>query len=149
MKKWIVTILILALFPISIFAGREKEYGFVVIINPKNPVKSMTKSEVKLTYLRKINKRWPGINKNIVPVDRKDMPDFKRNFLSDLINMSAQDMSRYFTERQYMNAEMPPITFGTDEEIVDYVANNIGAIGYISIGSLTESTRNKVKVVFP
>jgi ABC-type phosphate transport system substrate-binding protein len=130
-------------------AEQENYYGLAVIINSKNPTTSMTKSEVKLTYLRKINKRWPGINKNIVPVERRDMSETKKIFLSKLINMSEQDVARYFTEREYMNAEMPPIAFATDAEIINYVANNIGAIGYINTSSLSEESRAKIKIVFP
>jgi len=42
-----------------------------IIVNKDNPVASMSAGEVKLYWLRKIKSRWPAINKNIRPVDRK------------------------------------------------------------------------------
>ena len=130
-------------------AGQGENFGLAIIVNANNTTSEMSKSEVKLIYLRKIKKRWPGINKNIIPVDRKDLPETKKIFLSKLLNMTEQDMNRYFTEREYMNAEMPPVTLSSDAEIIEYVANNIGAIGYVHTGSLNVENKTKVKVVFP
>ncbi len=129
--------------------GQDDTMGLVVIVNSANNTAALTKSEVKLTYLRKINKRWPGINKNIVPVDRRDMPETKKLFLAKLLNMSSQDMTRYFTEREYMNAEMPPVTFSSDAEIIDYVGENVGAIGYVNVNSINGDNKSKVRVVYP
>ena len=47
-----------------------------------------------------------------------------------------------------MNAEMPPIVFNNDAEIIEYVANNIGAIGYVNMNSLNSEDKLKVKIVF-
>ena len=130
-------------------AGQGENNGIVIIVNSNNTTASLSKSEVKLTYLRKVRKRWPEINKNIVPVDRKDMSESKKIFLSKLLNMTEQDMNRYFTEREYMNAEMPPLSFSSDAEIIDYVANNIGAIGYVMGSSITGENKGKIKIIYP
>ena len=118
----------------------------VVIINSGNPVVTMTASQVKLTYLRKINKRWKELNKNIVPLDRKSDNEMRKTFLKEILQLTSDEMSRYFTEREYQNAEAPPLKFTTDNEIVDYVENNIGAIGYVSKSAVTGNS--KVKIVF-
>ncbi len=137
------------LLPFGHLTSQDDNAGVVVIVNATNVTAALTKSEVKLIYLRKINKRWPGINKNIIPVDRKGMPETKKVFLSKLLNMSEQDMNRYFTEREYMNAELPPQTFANDAEIIDFVADNIGAIGYVNLSSINAENKLKVKIVYP
>ena len=141
--------LLLYFLPFGHFVGQEDNAGVVIIVNAANGTPALTQSEVKLTYLRKINKRWPGINKNILPVDRKGMPEIKKVFLSKLLNMTEQDMNRYFTEREYMNAEAPPQTFATDAEIIDFVGENIGAIGYVHASSINMENKAKVRVVYP
>ena len=142
-------LLFIAFLPLFHLSGQGENYGLSIIVNVNNTTAEMSKSEVKLTYLRKIKKRWSGINKNIIPVDRKDLCESKKIFLSKLLNMTEQDMNRYFTEREYMNAEMPPVVLSSDAEIIEYVANNIGAIGYVHSGSLNAENRVKVKVVYP
>ena len=42
-----------------------------IIVNKENTVDKLSAGEVKLYWLRKIKKRWPDLNKNIKPVDRK------------------------------------------------------------------------------
>ncbi len=142
------TWLFICFLPLLFFSGQNDKIELALIVNKNNTINTMTKSEVKLTYLRKLNKRWPGINKNIIPVDRKDISETKKIFLSKLLNMTEQDLNRYFTEREYMNAEMPPIVFNNDAEIIEYVANNIGAIGYVNMNSLNSEDKLKVKIVF-
>lgn len=126
-------------------APAHLESETVVILNADNPVATMTASQVKLTYLRKINKRWKEINKNIVPLDRKADCDTRKVFYKDVLQMSSDEVTRYFTEREYQNAEAPPLKFATDDEIIEYVENNVGAIAFVNKASV--KTGSKVKVV--
>ncbi|MDX2196005.1 MAG: hypothetical protein NW207_06275 [Cytophagales bacterium] len=119
--------------------------GLVVIVNEGNPIEKMTASQVKLNYLRKINKRWKEINKNIVPVDTKNNSDLRKSFLKDVLDMSSDEFTRHFTEREYQNAEAPPVKMSSDSEVVEYVENNIGAIGFVDKSS---TVGKKVKIVF-
>lgn len=117
-----------------------------VIVNADNPVATMTASQVKLTYLRKINKRWKELNKNIIPLDRKTDNEIRKSFLKEVLQMTSDDYSRYFTEREYANAEAPPVKLSSDDEIIEYVENNIGAIGFVSKSAIKAG--GKVKIVF-
>jgi ABC-type phosphate transport system substrate-binding protein len=120
---------------------------FAVIINGGNPVSSLTASEVKLYYLRKLKKRWPGINKNIRPVDRKTPAPEQEAFYSRVLDMSAVDVEKYFTNKQLQSAERPPDRFSVDADIISFVATEPGAIGYVNLKSLTPDAREKVKIV--
>ena len=139
----LVGLAIMAICLMSMSPNASQE--FVVIVNEANPVQNMTASQVKIIYLRKINKRWKEINKNIVPVDRKGDPDVRKTFLKDILDLTSDDFSRYFTEREYQNAEPPPIKVASDIEAIEYVESNVGAIAYVSKASIVSA---KVKVVF-
>ncbi len=117
-----------------------------VIIHADNPVSTMTSSQVKLIYLRKINKRWKELNKNIIPVDKKGDSEIRKSFLKDVLQMTSDEMTRYFTEREYQNAEAPPVKLSTEAEMVDYVENNVGAIAVVNKNSIKAGS--KVKIVF-
>ena len=118
--------------------------AMVVIVNKDNPISTLDAVQVKLYYLRKVKSRWPSINKNIKPIERKGSPEVKQSFLSKVIKMSAEDVDRYFIEKQYQKATPVPAKAGSDSEVVNYVKNNIGGIGYISKSAVTSD----VKVIY-
>jgi ABC-type phosphate transport system substrate-binding protein len=136
-------VLIVALCIASVYSVQAQEV--CVIVNAENPLATLTASQVKLAYLRKINKRWKELNKNIVPVDRKSDTDSRKKFLKDVLQMSADEVSRYFTEREYQNAEAPPVKLASDDEVVSFVENNIGAIGFVPKSAIKSGS--KVKIV--
>jgi ABC-type phosphate transport system substrate-binding protein len=131
---------------LSSYAPVQAATDFVVIVNAANPVTTLSASQVKLTYLRKINKRWKELNKNILPIDRKNDIEIRKLFLKDVLQMSPDELSRYYTEREYQNAEAPPVKLSSDAEVIAYVESNIGAIGYVNKASVQNN--NKVKIVF-
>lgn len=130
---------------LSAFKSETNANDFVIIVNGANPVTSLTVTQVKLTYLRKINRRWEGLNKNILPVDRKVDCDVKRFFLKTVLQMTNDELNRYFTEREYQNAEPPPAKLVSDDEVLNYVSNNVGAIGYVKKSAV--SSKYNVKTV--
>lgn len=118
-----------------------------VIVNNDNPVEKLTAGEAKLYWLRKIKKRWPETNKNILPVDRKTKCAERDAFYAKILNMSADDVESYFSNRQYQNAEKPQDKFTSDSEIIEFVSKEIGAIGFVSQSALSGDAKSKVKVV--
>lgn len=146
MKKYSIVLLLfisITLFP----AFTPVQDSIVVIVNNENPIASLTASEAKLFYLRKLKSRWPGINKNIRPVDRKTKCSERSTFYETILKMDDKAVESYFAERQFQNAERVPEKMNSDSEVIDYVASEIGAIGYIKASSLTADAKSKVKVV--
>ncbi len=121
--------------------------GFAVIVNKGNPVTVLSASEVKLYYLRRIKKRWPVINKNIRPADQKKHSEERAAFY-DLLELTEFQVEQYFVTKQLQNAERPPDKFSTEADMINFVAEEIGAIGYIKASSVTPEVMKKVKVVF-
>ena len=133
---------------LALLSGKPGDTGDpVIIINIENTTSTLTKSQVKLIYLRTINRRWKGLNKNIAPVDRAGLPEIKSKFLASYLEMTADEMNRYFTEREYQNAEMPPVTLNSDKEVLEFVENNIGAIGYVDSNSLIGVDISKIRII--
>jgi len=118
-----------------------------IIINKENPVEKLTTGEVKLYWLRKIKKRWPDLNKNIKPVDRKTKNADQDAFYAKVLGMSASDVETYFNAKQYESGEKPQDKFASDAAIIDFIAEEPGAIGFVNIASLTPEAKARVKVV--
>lgn len=119
----------------------------LIIVNKENPVSSMDAGQVKLYWLRKVKKRWPELNKNIRPADRKSKCAERELFYGKVLNMSDDEVETYFVTKQYQNAEKPQDKFGGDAEILDFVASEPGAIGFINASSFTGSSKEKVKSI--
>lgn len=151
MKKVLSSIAICTLLFVasSSFTTSSSSAGteIAVIVNKDNPIASLSAGEAKLYYLRKIKKRWEGINKNIRPADRKTKCAEQEVFYSKVLGMVADDVEKYFIARQYQNAEKPQDKFASDKDIIDFVSDEGGAIGYVNTGSLTAEAKTKVKVV--
>lgn len=121
--------------------------SIAVIVNKENPVSTLTASEVKLYYLRRIKKRWPEIDKNIRPADQKK-PCEEREAFYQLLGLNDSQVEQYFVTKQLQNAERPPDKFATESDMINFVAEEVGAIGYIKASSVTPEVMAKVKVVF-
>ncbi len=121
--------------------------GISIIVHKDNPISKLTAGEIKLYWLRKIKKRWPDTNKNILPADRKSKCAERDAFYSKVLNMNADDVEAYFSNRQYQNAEKPQDKFSSDSEIIDFVSKEVGAIGFVNTSSLSAVDKEKIKVV--
>lgn len=143
MKKLIVLIPVLFIV-LTAFAPSTE---LAIIVNKENTVEKLTVGEVKLYWLRKIKKRWPDLNKNIKPVDRKGGNPEQDAFYAKVLGMSAADVETYFSQRQYEAAEKPQDKFSSDAAIIDFVAEEAGAIGFVNSASLSGEAKAKVKVV--
>jgi hypothetical protein len=118
-----------------------------IIVNKENTVEKLTVGEVKLYWLRKIKKRWPELNKNIKPVDRKTTNPEQDAFYAKVLGMSAADVDTYFSQRQYEAAEKPQDKFATDAAVIDFVSEEAGAIGFVNTASLSAEAKAKIKIV--
>jgi ABC-type phosphate transport system substrate-binding protein len=146
MRKLIIVILVL--IPVFLSVSWKDNTSLVVIVNSGNSTDKLTKSEVKLIYLRKITRRWNSINKNIIPVDRKDSPEIRKDFLNTVLGMSEDELERYFTEQTYKYEDLPPLQLTSDAEVIDFVSKNIGAIGYVNVNSISIDN-SAIKVIYP
>ncbi len=135
----------LLLVTMTAFAPAGPELA--IIVNKENPVQKLSAGEVKLYWLRKIKKRWPDLNKNIKPVDRKTKNSEQDAFYNKILGMSAADVETYFTAKQYESGEKPQDKLSSDSDIINFVAEEPGAIGFVNTASLTDAAKAKVKVV--
>lgn len=122
--------------------------GYALIINKDNPIKSMTAGEAKMFFLRKLKSRWPVINKNIRPTTRKNKCQERDAFYAAILKMTDAEVDTYFSERQFQNAEKQPDKFNSDAEVIDFVSQEIGSIGFVNAKSIGSSSSVKVVLEF-
>jgi ABC-type phosphate transport system substrate-binding protein len=147
-----VSLLILPLLSLVFFCRASKYSAIqgesiVVIINKDNPIEKLTVSEAKLYFTRKIKKRWPNFEKNIRPATRKNKCFERDAFYRNVLSMTDEGVEEYFTNKQLQNAERPPDKFTSETDMVNFVAEEPGAIGFIKASSWNDELKSKVKAV--
>jgi ABC-type phosphate transport system substrate-binding protein len=150
MKKYSFVLLgfLLAILLTSFNNPSPMAESIVVIVHKDNPVGTLNAGEVKLYYTRKIKKRWPILNKNIRPSDRKNKCPERDAFYSGVLGMNDNEVAEYFVGKQLQNAERPQDKFNTEAELINFVAEEPGAIGFIKASSATSEVKARVKIVF-
>ena len=123
-----------AIFPRMDFACAEMESQDVVVIVNYNLLNEnslllleMTQKELKDIYLG-VKEKERGVT--LLPADQKDKKIFGE-FLSQFVGMSAASYKSHWVKKLFsLGAAVPKVVDGPIE-MIKYVSENAGAIGYV------------------
>lgn len=148
-QRLIYKLLVLSLL-IGLFAFKNKpQIGtLAIIVNKENKISDMTEGQVKLIWLKRIKKRWAEINKAIRPADRKKKCPEKEAFYDKILSMQSDEVELYFAKIQFENAEKPQEKLNSDQEMIQYISEEIGGIGYVNLNSISDKDKENIKIVF-
>lgn len=102
---------------------------FKVIVNPGNPVASLSKKEVSNLFLKKKG-RWDEMRANVEPVDLDAA--VREDFSQEVHGRSVTAIKSYWQRQIFSGREVPPPEVKTDADVIAFVAARPGAIGYVS-----------------
>ncbi len=115
----------------------------VIIVNPANPVQSLTEREVKKLFMGRI-RMFPETELESQVVDLPDEnPQFEALY-GGLINITAVKLRRYRASYLFSGKGNVPVEQNSMEAVLQYVAENPSAIGYVEL----EAMDSRVKPVF-
>ncbi len=118
---------------IALSAGRvAAQDGFRVVVNPQNPVSTMSKTEVSTLFLEKAT--WDN-GAAVAPVDLLPTSPIREGFSRDVLGLpvpAAIDRGREAAKAVGAN---PPPSMASDREVLAYVRLKAGAIGYVSLAA--------------
>ena len=129
MKKNIILIISI-LFSISLYTKGALAYDFYVIVNKQNPIKEATKEEIAKWFLKK-KTSWPNGEK-IEPVDQKSSAKIRKDFSKEILNKNVSAVRSYWQRIIFSGRGVPPIEKENDQQVIEYVKNHPGAVGYVS-----------------
>jgi ABC-type phosphate transport system substrate-binding protein len=130
MKKtflFIVGLVILLLAGSSLLAQSN---NYKVIVNNANSVNSMTKKEVSNLFLKKTTK-WSSGEK-VQPVDLVDTSAIRQGFSKGVHGRKVSSIKAYWQKEIFSGRNVPPAEKKTEREVLQFVSNNPGAVGYVS-----------------
>ncbi|MCP4901304.1 MAG: hypothetical protein GY906_30410 [bacterium] len=106
---------------------------FRVIVNSRNSVDSLSKDEISQIFLKKI-KQWSD-GSTMQPVDLNPDSPLREAFCQDVHGRSVASIRSYWQRMIFSGREVPAPEKATETEVVQFVASNPGAIGYVRASS--------------
>jgi ABC-type phosphate transport system substrate-binding protein len=108
----------------------ETPTGFRIVVHPENPEAFATREFVSDAFLKKTN-RWPD-GAVIRPVDHRFGSAVREEFSESVLRRSAAAVRNYWQQRIFAGRGVPPPEVGSDAEVIRYVREHQGGIGYVS-----------------
>lgn len=106
----------------------------LIITNENVPISTLAKDDIKQIFLGK-KTTWDNGEKIVFVVqDRTDTSD---SFLKTYIRKSAYQYDIFWKKQVFTGKGKAPRSFSSDHELVQFVSQTPGAIGYVSYGSDT------------
>jgi ABC-type phosphate transport system substrate-binding protein len=95
-------------------------------------------------FLKKVTS-WPD-SKPVVAVDQSRTAQVRQDFSLDVHQKDADAISAHWQVLVFSGRDVPPRIVRSDEEVVEFVKANPGAIGYVSAKTTLDPGVKKVAV---
>lgn len=127
-------------------ALRAQQSDFVVIVNAANPTNELTREQVERIF-RKQDSTWKGWgDMQIEPVDLNDKSPVREAFTRVIHGKTVSSIEKWWQRVVFSGRGLAPPKRDTDREVINYVRDNKGGIGYIS-SSVRLADSDGVKVL--
>ena len=123
--------------------GADNRADVRIIVNPRNPATTLDRKFVIDAFLKKVT-RWPH-DEMIRPVDLDPLSPVRRRFSEDMLKRSVGAVKSYWQQLVFSGRGVPPPELDSEEQVVQFVLRNPGAIGYVS-GSTAIETAHVVSL---
>ena len=113
--------------------------GYKVIVNNANETSSLAKKELVQYFLKKTAKWSNGTP--VVAVDQTEKSASRERFTLEVHGKSVSAVKSYWQQQIFSGRDVPPVEKSSDAQVVAFVKQNPGAIGYVAEGADTTCTR--------
>ncbi len=100
-----------------------------IIVHTNVPTEELENETIERIYLGKLT-RWPDDVK-IIPVMLKE-GDTHETFIVEVLESTTSRFMTFWRQAVFTGRGIPPKSFSSEKELLEYVANTPGAIGYVS-----------------
>jgi ABC-type phosphate transport system substrate-binding protein len=107
--------------------------GYVVVVNKSNSVSEMPRDLVARMFLRKV-RRWPD-GAAAMPLDQSLLSSVRVKFSREVLGFLPSQVSDYWMKHTLSGGEVAPAVRASDQQVLSVVADEPGAIAYVSASS--------------
>jgi hypothetical protein len=121
----------------------ESSPPYKIVVAPSNRMSEVKRNELAKLFLRKMT-RWQD-GQEVLPVDQWARSPVRVAFTRDILR--AEGLSQlsavesYWIQQLYSGRGTPPPVKSSDAEVLDFVARNPGAVGYVATDADTTGVR--------
>lgn len=112
---------------------------YVVVVHPAITVGSLTRTEATRLFLRS-STQWPG-GQSVKPVDQTKGAPVRTAFTKEVLGRSPGAIDQYWTQSVFSGRAVPPPEKRNDAEVLAYVRDTPGAIGYVTASANIDGVR--------
>jgi ABC-type phosphate transport system substrate-binding protein len=112
--------------------------SYKVIVNPSNPVSSMSREDVSRIFLKKTTKFSDG--RGASPVDLPVNSSIRESFSKDVHGKSCSAVDAYWQQLIFSGRDIPPAQ-KSESGALDFVRSNENGIGYVSASAGTDGVK--------
>ena len=124
-------ILIFCFLLFGTFVFSQNKRSFKIIINKSNSNSTLTKVEISKLFLKKIT-RWKDTNLKVEPADLVDTSPARKKFSNEILDKKVSSVKAYWQKLIFSGRKVPPPEKKSDNDVLQFVQENSGAIGYVS-----------------
>jgi ABC-type phosphate transport system substrate-binding protein len=118
---------------VAILLGATAEGpAYSVIVHRDNPARVLSRGEISKLLLGKIS-TWPS-GLAVQPVDLPEHDELRDRFSREVLDRSVAAVRAWWQQQLFSGRGVPPLEL-SEAQVVEYVAANRGAIGYVSAGT--------------
>lgn len=117
-----------ALLPARPLAAQRVEYH--VIVNAANPITTISRDDLSRIFLKQMT-RWPE-GGGIAAADLAPNSPVRERFTRDVHGRSVSAIRAYWHRQIFTGHAVPPVERASDAEMLEFVARDTNAIGYVS-----------------
>ncbi len=128
---------IFSLFPVGMQIKAAQAEVFI-ITHPSVDVNTLSKSSLKSIYTG-VTVKWN--NGQQIKLTTLEIEDVHQEFARKYTNKSPAQFRSYWIKQVFSGKGVLPKNFKTEKDLIDYVSNTEGAIGYISSKSNSKTIK--------
>jgi ABC-type phosphate transport system substrate-binding protein len=136
MKIKNISLLLASIF--SLMLAQSVLAGVSVVVNPNNSLDSANQTEVVNLFLNK-SKTLQG--ERLTPVDQSKGQTARTEFYDVVVRKNESQLKAYWSRLIFTGKGLPPVEVGNDKSVLNRVAGDPNAIGYVSSDKVTSAVK--------
>ncbi len=107
--------------------------AFQVVVNRSNSTDSMTSKKLARTFFKK-DLQWPS-GFRVLAVDQVPASPVRVAFSEEVLGKTVRQTQSYWQRALFSGLDVPLLEMADDAEVMEFVSQNAGAVGYVGAGT--------------
>lgn len=138
MKVFKVSVIAICLVLGAASSWAQVGKGYKVIVNPANPLVSISRDNLSNIFLKRTTKFPNGLH--ALPVDLPINLAIRDSFSKDVHGKPASAVEAYWQQLIFSGRDVPPPQ-KSEKSVVDFVRSNEDGVGYVSVSADTTGVK--------